>query len=139
LIPLQTITDKEAELLKKSLQANYDTRLSELHLQVSLHLSPLLTDPSPSVRRALLYTIPSLCGFFGRQKANDVILAHLVTYLNTRDWLLREKWNEVCAGVAEVVGAKALEEYVLPLIVLSLAGELTDLSRQIQDELMISE
>ncbi|GAA5975499.1 hypothetical protein JCM5350_002632 [Sporobolomyces pararoseus] len=101
--------------------ANYDTRLSELQSQISLHLAPLLTDPAPSVRRALLYTIPSLCQFFGRAKANDQVLAHLVTYLNTRDWMLREKWNEVCVGVAEVVGAKALEEYVLPLIVLSLA------------------
>lgn len=36
--------------------------------------------------------------------------------------MLRYKWNEVCVGVAAVVGAKALEEYVLPLIVLSLAG-----------------
>ncbi|GAA6060755.1 hypothetical protein JCM10212_006735 [Sporobolomyces blumeae] len=101
--------------------ANYDTRLAELHSQISSHLNPLLTDPSPSVRRALLYTIPSLCAFFGRLKANDAILAHLVTYLNTRDWMLREKWNEVCVDVAAVVGAKALEEYVLPLIVLSLA------------------
>ncbi|GAA6014207.1 hypothetical protein JCM11491_004137 [Sporobolomyces phaffii] len=101
--------------------ANYDARLAELHSQVSAHLGPLLTDPSPTVRRALLYTIPSLCQFFGRAKANDQILAHLVTYLNTRDWLLREKWNETCVGVAEVIGAKALEEYVLPLIVLSLA------------------
>ncbi|GAA5934969.1 ubiquitin-binding serine/threonine protein kinase VPS15 [Sporobolomyces koalae] len=101
--------------------ANYETRLSELQVQISSHLAPLLTDPAPSVRRALLYTIPDLCRFFGRAKANDQVLAHLVTYLNTRDWMLREKWNDICVGVAEVVGAKALEEYVLPLIVLSLA------------------
>ncbi|GAA5903427.1 ubiquitin-binding serine/threonine protein kinase VPS15 [Sporobolomyces salmoneus] len=111
----------EGEFEGNPYAANYDTRLSELHAQISLHLGPLLTDPAPSVRRALLYSIPSLCQFFGRAKANDQLLAHLVTYLNTRDWLLRYKWNEVCVGVAGVVGAKALEEYVLPLIVLSLA------------------
>jgi phosphoinositide-3-kinase regulatory subunit 4 len=108
--------------LSRFTQGNFDTRLSELHSTIQDHLSPLLSDPSPSVKRALLTNISMLCTFFGRLKANDAVLAHLVTYLNTRDWLLRKKWNEEAVGVAECVGKKSLEEYILPLIVLSLAG-----------------
>ncbi|GAA5884630.1 hypothetical protein JCM6882_005326 [Rhodosporidiobolus microsporus] len=100
---------------------NYDTRLLELHSLIQDHLSPLLADPSSSVKRALLCHISHLCAFFGRLKANDAILAHLVTYLNTRDWLLRRKWNESAVEVAACVGARSLEEYILPLITLSLA------------------
>ncbi|GAA5967346.1 hypothetical protein JCM11641_000519 [Rhodosporidiobolus odoratus] len=100
---------------------NLDTRLSELHAQIQDHLSPLLADPSSAVKRALLSNIHLLCAFFGRVKANDAVLAHLVTYLNMRDWMLRRKWNEAAVEVAEVVGRRALEEYILPLITLSLA------------------
>ncbi|GAA5855478.1 hypothetical protein JCM8547_007849 [Rhodosporidiobolus lusitaniae] len=100
---------------------NFDSRLAELHLLIQDHLSPLLSDPHPSVKRALLVHVSELCLFFGRLKANDAILAHLVTYLNTRDWLLRKSWNEKAVEVAQCVGARSLEEYILPLITLSLA------------------
>jgi phosphoinositide-3-kinase regulatory subunit 4 len=49
----------------------------------------LLIDPESSVKRALLTDITSLCVFFGRQKANDVLLSHMITYLNGKDWMLR--------------------------------------------------
>lgn len=88
------------------------------------HLGPLLSDPSSAVKRALLTRVGDLCTFFGRLKANDAVLAHLVTYLNTRDWLLRKAWNEHPPDVASCVGARSLEEYILPLISLSLAGKL---------------
>lgn len=92
------------------------------------HIGPLLTDPSTAVKRALLSNIGDLCDFFGRLKANDAVLAHLVTYLNTRDWLLRKAWNEHAVDVAKCVGPRSLEEYILPLITLSLAGSSTRLS-----------
>lgn len=86
------------------------------------HIGPLLTDPSTAVKRALLANIGDLCDFFGRLTANDAVLAHLVTYLNTRDWLVRKTWNERAVDVAQCVGSRSLEEYILPLITLSLAG-----------------
>lgn len=86
------------------------------------HVAPLLSDPDPAVKRALLVEIGDLCTFFGRLKANDAVLAHLVTYLNTRDWLLRKSWNQSAVNVAACVGSSSLEEYILPLISLSLAG-----------------
>ncbi|GAA6002182.1 hypothetical protein JCM10207_003113 [Rhodosporidiobolus poonsookiae] len=100
---------------------NFDSRLLELQSMIQEHLSPLLSDPSPAVKLALLSHIGQLCTFFGRLKANDAVLAHLVTYLNTRDWMLRRKWNEAAVEVAACVGARSLEEYILPLITLSLA------------------
>ncbi|ORY82386.1 Other/VPS15 protein kinase [Leucosporidium creatinivorum] len=100
---------------------NFDARLLELQTQVSDHLSPLLSDSSSVVKRALLTHVGTLCTFFGPARANDAILAHLVTYLNTRDWLLRAKWNEVAVEVAGCVGSRSLEEYILPLITMSLA------------------
>ncbi|BGP23345.1 other/VPS15 protein kinase [Rhodotorula toruloides] len=100
---------------------NFDSRLQELHALVQEHIGPLLTDPSTAVKRALLSNIGDLCDFFGRLKANDAVLAHLVTYLNTRDWLLRKAWNEYAVDVAQCVGPRSLEEYILPLITLSLA------------------
>ncbi|GJN87433.1 hypothetical protein Rhopal_000382-T1 [Rhodotorula paludigena] len=100
---------------------NFDTRLQELHTLVQDHIAPLLADPSTAVKRALLVHVGALCTFFGRLRANDAVLAHLVTYLNTRDWLLRAAWNEHAVDVASCVGARSLEEYILPLISLSLA------------------
>ncbi|BGP14610.1 Serine/threonine-protein kinase [Rhodosporidiobolus nylandii] len=100
---------------------NFDTRLLELHSQIQEHLSPLLSDSSSSVKRALLTNVSTLCTFFGRLRANDAVLAHLVTYLNTRDWLLRKEWNAAAVDVAACVGSRSLEEYILPLITLSLA------------------
>lgn len=104
------------------LQDNYDTSLQELQSQVQDHINPLLTDPSSVVKRALLFDVGALCTFFGRPKVNDAVLAHLVTYLNTRDWLLRVAWNEHAVEVAQCVGPRSLEEYILPLITLSLSG-----------------
>ncbi|KAK4047771.1 Serine/threonine-protein kinase [Microbotryomycetes sp. JL221] len=89
--------------------------------QIQEHIAPLLSDSSSSVKRSLLYHVSDLCAFFGPIKANDAILAHLITYLNTRDWLLRAAWNENASDLASCVGARSLEEYILPLITLSLA------------------
>ena len=37
----------------------------------------------------MLIDIAPLCIFFGRQKTNDTLLSHMITYLNDRNWLLR--------------------------------------------------
>lgn len=80
----------------------------------------LLTDTSSSVRRAFLRSVSRLCVFFGKNKANDVILSHLNTYLNDKDWQLRCAFFEAITGVATYVGGTALEEYIMPLMVQSL-------------------
>ncbi len=50
---------------------------------------PSLTDESRSVREAILVTMPPLALFFGRQITNDILLSHMITFLNDADWRLR--------------------------------------------------
>lgn len=46
-------------------------------------------DSHSSVRRCLLGSVTRFCILLGRHKANDVILSHMITYLNDKDWMLR--------------------------------------------------
>lgn len=80
-------------------------------------------DPSPIVKRAVLHNISALCIFLGRQRTNDVILSHMITYLNDRDWLLRLAFFESIVDVAACAGGRSLEEYILPLMVQALSGK----------------
>ena len=104
------------------LQISYDASMQELQNQVQDHLSALLMDPSSIVKRAVLHDISSLCIFLGRQKTNDVLLSHMITYLNDRDWLLRYAFFESIVDVAACAGGRSLEEYILPLMVQALSG-----------------
>lgn len=88
----------------------------------------LLIDSESSVKRALLTNITCLCVFFGRQKANDVLLSHMITYLNDKDWMLRSAFFESIKGVGTFVGARSLEEYILPLMIQALTGNYQNLN-----------
>jgi hypothetical protein len=96
--------------------------MQELQSHIQEHLSALLMDPSSIVKRAVLHDISSLCIFLGRQKTNDVLLSHMITYLNDRDWLLRYAFFESIVDVAACAGGRSLEEYILPLMVQALSG-----------------
>ncbi|RMD43601.1 hypothetical protein DV735_g1503, partial [Chaetothyriales sp. CBS 134920] len=82
----------------------------------------LITDEDVSVKRALLGSISRLCVFFGSPKSSDVILTHLNTYLNEKDWMLRCTFFDALVGVASYVGTSSLEKFILPIMV----GSLTD-------------
>ena len=84
------------------------------------HTKALLTDPHPSVRRAMLGSVSSLCVFFGADKANDVVLSHLNTYLNDKDWILKCAFFRTVVGVAAFVGGTNFEDFILPLMIQSL-------------------
>ncbi|KAJ7057004.1 hypothetical protein C8F01DRAFT_1153032 [Mycena amicta] len=68
-------------------EISYDASMQDLQNNVEEHLSALLMDSSSVVKRAVLHDISSMCIFLGRQKTNDVLLSHMITYLNDRDWL----------------------------------------------------
>ncbi|KAG8906368.1 Serine/threonine-protein kinase [Tulasnella sp. 403] len=99
----------------------YDTSLKELHAIIQDQLVTLLFDPSSVVKRAILLHISNLCVFFGRQTTNDVLLSHMITYLNDRDWMLRWAFFNSIVGVAAYLGMKSLEEYILPLMIQALS------------------
>ncbi|CUA77390.1 phosphoinositide-3-kinase, regulatory subunit 4, p150 [Rhizoctonia solani] len=99
----------------------YEASLQDLHSAVQDVLTTALVDPASTVKRAVLHNISSLGVFFGRQKTNDVLLSHMITYLNGRDWLLRYAFFDSIVGVAACVGARSLEEYILPLMIQALS------------------
>lgn len=96
--------------------------MQELQAHIQEHLSTLLVDPSSVVKRAVLRDISSLCIFLGRQRTNDVLLSHMITYLNDRDWLLRYAFFDSIVDVAACAGGRSLEDYILPLMIQALSG-----------------
>ncbi|XP_026750400.2 phosphoinositide 3-kinase regulatory subunit 4 isoform X2 [Galleria mellonella] len=118
----QNMFDKEAANI------NYETELSALHEMVRSTVLSLLTDSQAVVKRALVDNgITKLCIFFGKQKANDVILSHMVTFLNDKEEVaLRECFFERVVGVAAYVGLHAA-----PILVPLLQQGLTDQSEWI--------
>ena len=83
-------------------QGSYDTELQALHELIQRKVVTLLSDPENIVKQTLLENgITQLCVFFGRQKANDVLLSHMITFLNDKqDWQLRGAFFDRIVGVA---------------------------------------
>ncbi|XP_015117187.1 phosphoinositide 3-kinase regulatory subunit 4 [Diachasma alloeum] len=91
---------------KEGPKPNYDSELQTLHEMVQQSVSMLLTDSSNLVKQTLMENgINKLCVFFGKQKANDVLLSHVITFLNDKDdKQLRGSFFECIVGVAAYVG-----------------------------------
>lgn len=106
-------------------QVSYDASLEEIQKQIEDHLALLLVDQSSVVKRSVLLDIAPLCIFLERQKTNDVLLSHMITYLNDRDWLLRYAFFESIVDVAACLGGRNLEEYIFPLMTQALTGKQT--------------
>ncbi|KAL8784820.1 MAG: hypothetical protein Q9213_003724 [Squamulea squamosa] len=85
-----------------------------------VHTKSLLTHDDASVRRAFLDSVSSLCIFLGSSRASDVILSHLNTYMNDRDWILKCAFSQTVVGVATFIGGTGLEEFILPVMVQAL-------------------
>uniref|UniRef100_A0A9J2P287 non-specific serine/threonine protein kinase n=1 Tax=Ascaris lumbricoides TaxID=6252 RepID=A0A9J2P287_ASCLU len=50
-------------------------------------------------------TLGKLCHFFSRQESSDVLLSHMITFLNDKvDWRLRCTFYEYCSLTASVIG-----------------------------------
>lgn len=116
-------SDPEAEegtISRSTYQNMFEAAREDIISQFELHTKALLTDSDASVRRSLLPSIGTLCVFFGTQRASDVVLSHLNTYLNDRDWQLKSAFFETIVGVATYVGTAGLEEFILPLMVQAL-------------------
>lgn len=74
--------------------------LQALHEMVQQKVVTLLSDPENIVKQTLMENgITRLCVFFGRQKANDVLLSHMITFLNDKnDWHLRGAFFDSIVG-----------------------------------------
>ncbi|XP_071037345.1 phosphoinositide 3-kinase regulatory subunit 4 isoform X3 [Parasteatoda tepidariorum] len=87
-------------------KVSYDHELQALQELVQQSVTTLLSDPVNAVKQTLLERgIQRLCVFFGRRKGNDVLLSHMITYLNDKeDRHLRGAFFDAIVGVASYVG-----------------------------------
>ncbi|XP_030749901.1 phosphoinositide 3-kinase regulatory subunit 4 [Sitophilus oryzae] len=84
---------------------NYELELQALHEMVQQTVSALLADMNNIVKQALINSgIHKLCVFFGKAKANDVILSHMITFLNDKEVQLRKSFFDNIVGVASYIG-----------------------------------
>ncbi len=89
---------------------SYDVELVALHDLISQAVSVLLADSVNSVKQCLMEaSVTKLAVFFGKQKANDVLLSHMITFLNDKeDAQLRLSFYENIIGVAAFVGTTTI-------------------------------
>lgn len=87
-------------------RGSYESELAMLHQMMQQMVSALLTDPQNIVKQTLIENgITKLCIFFGKQKANDVLLSHMITFLNDKeDKQLRGSFFDCIVGVAAYIG-----------------------------------
>ncbi|KAK3323651.1 hypothetical protein B0T19DRAFT_372754 [Cercophora scortea] len=113
-------TDPEAEAGNDA-DAAFDGLFDEAHRSLvstfESHTKILIEDSDPFVRRAFLSSVPDLCIFFGVAQANDIILTHLNTYLNDRDWMLKCAFFDTIVGISAFLGSSTLEKFILPLMI----------------------
>lgn len=95
---------------------HFDVQYQDIKAFAQEQATQLLTDSSPSVKRVLLARLAPLCRLFGMATTNDVLLSHMITYLNDRDWLLRDAFFEAIADVGSVAGERSVQEYIAPLM-----------------------
>ena len=85
---------------------NYDEELAKLHDDIGGAVQILMADPVNAVKQALMeHSVTKLAIFFGKLKANDILLSHMITFLNDKeDSQLRVCFYENIVGVAAFVG-----------------------------------
>ncbi|KAF9174249.1 Serine/threonine-protein kinase, partial [Mortierella sp. AD010] len=102
-------------------EATYDSALHDLQVAIEDQIRTLLVDSDSSVKRALLSDMTSLCIFLGKQRVDDVLLSHMITYLNGRDWMLRrdEKYLDKLRAIGmtheDEDKLEAMREYIWKL------------------------
>lgn len=127
-------TDPEAEddvAMNAAYQESYDSTREDLIRHFEAQTKIFLVDEDPSVRRAFLGSVTSLCVFFGDSLAADLILTHLNTYLNDEDWELKCAFFEAVVGIAAFIGGRNLEDFILPLMVQALSDPEETVTEQV--------
>lgn len=95
-----------------------EVELAHLRETIARVIQELVMGPkqTPTIRRALLQHVGSLCRFFGSQRSNDFLLPILPAFLNDRDEQLRAVFFEHILLVCLFVGQMSLEAYLLPYV-----------------------
>ena len=77
----------------------------------------LLTDTSVDVRVAVVNHMEPLCRMLGVDRTIDIVLPHVLTYLNCSSYKLRVAFLACVPRIGAFLGALAFEQYMLPLLV----------------------
>lgn len=85
--------------------------------QFEEHITSLLGGQDVLIKRSLLKSIIYLCKIFNYRKINDILLSHIITYLNEGDWQLRCDFFEGIKQVGDILGPLCLQDYILPLLI----------------------
>ncbi|KAK7093762.1 phosphoinositide 3-kinase regulatory subunit 4-like [Littorina saxatilis] len=98
--------EEDDESVQEFTEQSYDSELQALQETIQHKVVTLLSDIDNTVKMTLIDNdIGRLCHFFGRQKASDVLLSHMITFLNDKqDWQLRASFFVAITSVASYVG-----------------------------------
>ncbi|KAG0652896.1 Serine threonine-kinase ppk19 [Hyphodiscus hymeniophilus] len=119
-LPTADPETEDGTIVDVAFQGLFDNARAELIEVFEGYTKALITDNDSSVKRAFLGSVPELCMFFGTAESNDIILSHLNTYLNDRNWMLKCAFFQTIVGVATFLGGASLEDFMLPLMVQAL-------------------
>uniref|UniRef100_A0A8D8VIJ6 non-specific serine/threonine protein kinase n=1 Tax=Cacopsylla melanoneura TaxID=428564 RepID=A0A8D8VIJ6_9HEMI len=104
---------------------SYESELASLHEMIQGIVSVLLTDSQSIVKQTLIENdaITKLCIFFGKQKTNDYLLSHMITFLNDKhNPQLRASFFDNIVGVAAYIGIHS-SSMITPLLLQGFVDE----------------
>jgi phosphoinositide-3-kinase regulatory subunit 4 len=101
-----TETSKRFLSLEEDNENASNLRLNSIQEAFGGIVSQLLVDPNNHVRRAILNeNITKLCDFFGAEKTDEVILSHVITFLNDKsDFRLRAAFFDNISCISSSLG-----------------------------------
>lgn len=95
---------------------SYEVSRSRSEIDFKDIAEALLIERNVDLRICLVNNILPLCQYFGVDKTNDIILPHLITYLNDSNYQLRLAFLSSIMDIGCFIGALAFEQYLLPLL-----------------------
>lgn len=96
----------------------------------------LLTDSDTTVRQAVLQNADALCAVLRRQGTNEVVLSHVITYLNDKNLPVALSFFAFIARVSPLLGPVDLEQYILPLVLQTLYDDREELVAYVLESLV---
>ena len=103
----------------------FDQRLTQLRQLLLRLVEPMLVDCQSIVRRALLTDLVKLSVSLGRSSTVDMLLSHVITFLNDGDWMLRQAFFRHVAAISAYLCSDQIDRYIFPLILQSFTGAVT--------------
>ncbi|KAK6460734.1 hypothetical protein DFJ63DRAFT_299564 [Scheffersomyces coipomensis] len=123
----ETLNNINSKLGSLSLNTNYGDDYNTFNIskdQLDIPFKDLtlkiLIDSNSYVKISLINNILPLCDYFGVDKTNDIILPHLISYLNDSNYSIRLSFLSSVLEIAPFVAVLSFEQYILPLLIQTL-------------------